>query len=153
MASQVGYINAHATSTPVGDAIEAAAIEKLMKEDGPRTSRLLVSEAQSYRQGSCDSDWIEITPASALWLCLSYLWSLAPVTCVWQVSSTKGSTGHLLGAAGAIEAAFTVLALNEQVNTAIALARPIMVFIFFLAETFGSAFRIPCPEGAAHSEP
>lgn len=70
--SQVDYVNAHATSTQVGDAAEAAAIKRLMLgEEG------VSSESQ--------------------------------VT----VSSTKGSIGHLLGAAGAIEALFCILAIHE----------------------------------------
>ncbi len=69
---EVDYINAHATSTVIGDAAETAAIRSLMLGDeGVATE--------------------------------------ADVT----VSSTKGAVGHMLGAAGAIEAVFSILAIAD----------------------------------------
>jgi 3-oxoacyl-[acyl-carrier-protein] synthase II len=64
--AEVGYINAHGTSTPFNDKIESKAIREVFGEDAP------------------------------------------------PVSSTKSATGHLTGAAGAIEAVFSVLALTTS---------------------------------------
>jgi 3-oxoacyl-[acyl-carrier-protein] synthase II len=69
--ADVGHVNAHATSTPVGDTAEAAAIRSAIGDHA-------------------------------------------------LVSATKSQTGHLLGAAGALESVFTVLALRDQVVPATA---------------------------------
>nr|WP_255471427.1 MULTISPECIES: beta-ketoacyl-ACP synthase II [unclassified Gilliamella] len=65
---QVGYINAHGTSTPAGDKAETQAVKSIFKENANKV----------------------------------------------MVSSTKSMIGHLLGAAGAVESIFTVLALRDQ---------------------------------------
>ena len=68
-ASDIDYINAHGTSTQVGDEIELGAVERLLGNAASRVS----------------------------------------------MSSTKSSTGHLLGAAGAVEAIFSILAIRDNI--------------------------------------
>jgi 3-oxoacyl-[acyl-carrier-protein] synthase II len=65
----IDYINAHGTSTPLGDEIELKAVERLVGNAAGRIA----------------------------------------------MSSTKSSIGHLLGAAGAVEAIFCLLAMRDQV--------------------------------------
>ena len=67
--SDIDYINAHGTSTPLGDVIELKAIDRLLNHKIENTS----------------------------------------------VSSTKSATGHLLGAAGAIEAIYSILSIKNQI--------------------------------------
>ncbi|MEV4731878.1 beta-ketoacyl-[acyl-carrier-protein] synthase family protein [Saccharopolyspora sp. NPDC049426] len=68
--ADIGHVNAHATSTPTGDAIEAGVLTELIPDA--------------------------------------------------MVTSTKGVTGHTMGAAGAIEAAYTALALQHQIAPPVA---------------------------------
>jgi len=68
-AADIDYINAHGTSTPLGDEIELGAVQKLLGNSAGETS----------------------------------------------MSSTKSCIGHLLGAAGAVEAIFSVLAIRDGV--------------------------------------
>jgi 3-oxoacyl-[acyl-carrier-protein] synthase II len=67
--SEIDYINAHGTSTPLGDEIELGAVQRLVGNAAGRIS----------------------------------------------MSSTKSSIGHLLGAAGAVEAIFSILAMRDGV--------------------------------------
>jgi 3-oxoacyl-[acyl-carrier-protein] synthase II len=66
--SEIDYVNAHGTSTPVGDEIELRAVERLLGNSAAKAT----------------------------------------------MSSTKSSIGHLLGAAGAVEAIFSILAIRDQ---------------------------------------
>lgn len=117
----VGYVNAHATSTPLGDQIEGHGIGRLFGS-AKTAARLGLPAGPQQRAGSgagagagsggsaaaaADTACEEQPCASASGSSSS---GGAP-HCRVAVSSTKGAIGHLLGAAGAVEAIFTVLAV------------------------------------------
>ncbi|KAK6919279.1 LOW QUALITY PROTEIN: Beta-ketoacyl synthase, C-terminal [Dillenia turbinata] len=118
---QVDYINAHATSTPLGDAVEANAIKSLFSS--PATSGALVfSSTKSDRKVTYQSTFSLSPPKKpnfALCKVAGRLTSEFEITdyisgighnsqehSVTPGISCKGATGHLLGAAGAVEAIF-----------------------------------------------
>jgi 3-oxoacyl-[acyl-carrier-protein] synthase II len=94
---QVGYVNAHATSTPAGDVAEITAIR-----------RLFSSQSAAVDSINGNSDPSMVTNASSSSGYAKDSGRTAPLF----VSSTKGATGHLLGAAGAVETIFTLWALH-----------------------------------------
>lgn len=93
--AELDYINAHATSTPVGDRIEAVALARVLKQNSAST----------------------------------------------LVSSTKSLTGHLCGAAGAVEAAFCALMLKHKfLPPALNLDEPCSEFEFKSPQTKEASF-------------
>jgi 3-oxoacyl-[acyl-carrier-protein] synthase II len=107
------HINAHATSTPMGDDVEALAIARVFAAgDEEAMAACGVGEPDEDAGGYLSA--LQLGGAGAAAAASSALTGLPPLDRV-AISSTKGATGHLLGAAGAVEAAFTALAVSQRV--------------------------------------
>lgn len=106
--------DAHHMTAPREDGSGAlAAMKKALKHAGVRPAE--VDYINAHATGTRSGDAAEALAIRSLMLGEEGLEREDQVT----VSSTKGSTGHLLGAAGAVEAVFTALAVAEVSNTII----------------------------------
>ena len=88
-------------------------------EDGDGARRSMLNALKNARMATTDVDYINAhgtsTPVGDLAECIAVKRAFGDHAGKLAVSSTKSMTGHLLGAAGGIEAVFTVLALRDQV--------------------------------------
>jgi 3-oxoacyl-[acyl-carrier-protein] synthase II len=88
-------------------------------EDGDGARRSMLNALKNARMATTDVDYINAhgtsTPVGDLAECIAVRRAFGDHADKLAVSSTKSMTGHLLGAAGGIEAVFTVLALRDQV--------------------------------------
>lgn len=95
--SSIGYINAHATSTALGDAAEINAIDRVFSEE------------------AWPAEPSELSPINIHKQIPSFEYQSNNNNNNLYVSSTKGSTGHMLGAAGAMESAITIYSLYTHI--------------------------------------
>ncbi len=88
-------------------------------DDGDGAARSMLNALKNARMATTDIDYINAhgtsTPLGDLAECTGVKRAFGDHAYKLAVSSTKSMTGHLLGAAGGIEAVFTVLALRDQI--------------------------------------
>jgi len=88
-------------------------------EDGDGARRSMLNALKNARMATTDVDYINAhgtsTPVGDVAECIAVTRAFGDHAGKLAVSSTKSMTGHLLGAAGGVEAVFTVLALRDQV--------------------------------------
>jgi len=88
-------------------------------EDGDGAARSMLNALKNARMATTDIDYINAhgtsTPLGDLAECTGVKRAFGEHAYKLAVSSTKSMTGHLLGAAGGIEAVFTILALRDQI--------------------------------------